>query len=182
MNKNKITITVDISDFNTNNLTEEEKVQLAKLIDKANTPPQKEWWEDTIFDIKKGTGYYYINQVGSPAPTVHTGDWLDRASLRFGNACEDKTYMEQRAKEIKCSNRIANFAKVVNGDWEADWSNSAEKKYYIFFAHTTNQYESGWTAVCQEDGVTYFKSEELAQRCIDEVILPLERGDDELWD
>lgn len=157
------------------NLSGDENKRLMDLLQKASKP--KEWWKDTEFDINKNDLYYYISFNGDVGSNVHAEWNSDIEAINFGNACTDKNYMKQRANDIKCFNYIANFAKTVNGNWEADWSNGDSKKYYVYRSYGSNQgWNVGYDYIVQYPNVVYFKSAKDAKRCIDEVLIPLEEG------
>lgn len=103
--------------------------------------------KDNKHEIKHGDIYYYIN------------------------------YAEQRAKDIKRANLVANFAKRVNGDWEADWTDIKENKYFISYDERLEEYKVLAPFITHIEGVTYFKTKEDAWRCINEVLEPLDRGE-----
>lgn len=62
--------------------------------------------------------------------------------------------------------KLINIAKYYNKDWEPNWNNVSENKFYIIFRHYTNSYDV--TSIKQIiDNVVYFKNEEDAQAIID---------------
>lgn len=171
MSNEKMTIEVNMG-----NLSEDEKEQFKSLIEKANMPPQKKWWVNTEFDIDAGERYYYINSKGGVFDTINNNR-IDKEIIGFGNACKDKTYIKQRIKEMRCVNLITNFAHVVNGQWREDWNNMNERKYYCRYNQNAREWNVAFENFSKIPGVAYFKSRALAQRCIDEIILPFERGE-----
>lgn len=82
--------------------------------------------------------------------------------------------MEKRAREIRLYNLLSNFAHQVNEGWEPDWENTCQDKWYIYKSHSLH----GWRVVSynriQWANEVCFKTEELAQRAICEIILPFE--------
>lgn len=66
-------------------------------------------------------------------------------------------------------NLLSNFAHDVNEGWEPDWENPLERKYYKCRIYLNNSW--------QFLNVIYFKSKELAQRAVDEVVVPFEKGE-----
>ena len=172
MSNEKMTIEVNVG-----NLGEDEREQFKSLIEKANTPPQKKWWEGTEFDIHNNDRFYTVAHAGS-VYTLTNRDWAtDKKAISFGNACKDRNYIKQRTKDIWYANLIANFAHVVNGQWREDWSNMNERKYYCRYNQNAREWNVAFENFSKMPGVAYFKSRALAQRCIDEIILPFERGE-----
>ena len=58
---------------------------------------------------------------------------------------------------------LLQIAKYYNGDWEPDWNNSKELKYYIY---KNNGYHIDSCISCNS-ALVYFKSKEIAQEVID---------------
>lgn len=78
-----------------------------------------------------------------------------------------KKEAEQHLKERKLLFKLQQWAKIKNGDWEPDWSD-IENKYIIVYLNNRKHFavESMWT-VDRFYILPYFKTEELAQECID---------------
>lgn len=170
MNNEQITV-------NFKNLSAEEREQLMTLVKKANTSKPEPWWKGTEFDIKNGERYFYIQGNGGMMETIYC-DWQrDDERITLGNACKDKAYMEQRAREIRLDNWVHNFAEVVNEKWEPDWDNKNENKCWCYYDISNSKWFVCNTNWCKNQGTVYFKTKKLAQRCIDEIILPFERGE-----
>lgn len=161
---------------NFENLSEKERNKLMSLIEKANTPPQK-WWKGTEFDIHNNDRFYTVAHNSSVYILTNKNWTIDKEAISFGNACKDKSYMEQRAKEIKLDNLIHNFAHVVNEGWTPNWDNKNEIKWYIYYDYNFEKYETFNYCKVKDVGAVYFKSKEAAQRCIDEIIIPFEKGE-----
>lgn len=158
---------------NFENLNEDERNQLMNLVTKANTP--KKWWEGTIFDIDAHELFFYVSTRGNVDFYENDSSDYSKQIIAFGNGCKDKNYMQQRAKEIERSNLVANFAEVVNDGWRAKWKDSNQCKFYIIYDEYLDKYAVAYTRSCNIEGATFFKSEELAQRCIDEVLITLDK-------
>ena len=58
---------------------------------------------------------------------------------------------------------LLQIAKYYNGDWEPDWNNSKELKYYIY---KNNGYHID-SCISYNSALVYFKSKEIAQEVID---------------
>lgn len=169
----------EIININLENLTNEEREQLLALLKsaKGEAKTKKEWWEGTKFDVDKGKRYYSIYTDGGVSATNNCGLVLDEKRIAFGNVCKDKEYMERRAKEIKLYNLLSNFAEVVNEGWQPNWEDDDEMKCYILYHHYDKKWLAVSTYICSHPNKVYFKTEELAQRAIDEIIIPFEKGE-----
>lgn len=75
--------------------------------------------------------------------------------LRVRNHCIDK---------ILAISKLMNIAKYYNGDWEPDWNNQDEYKYFIICNRGTYKVDHGWTSICSN---IYFKNKKDAQEVID---------------
>lgn len=72
---------------------------------------------------------------------------------------------EKQAKKLLALNQLMNVAKYLNGDWQPNWSDSEESKYYFRRNHTSNELQVGEALVVYSD-IVYFKSEKLAKQAI----------------
>ena len=160
---------------NLENLTDAERQQLVAIVEKSQKP--KKWWKDTKFDVKRNEEYEYIHCDGTIRNDTNINSMLDSDVIAFGNACKDKAYMKRRAKEIKLYNLLSNFAEVVNEGWKPNWKDDDEMKCHILHHHYDKKWVATATYICRHPNGVYFKSEELAQRAIDEIVLPFERGE-----
>lgn len=77
------------------------------------------------------------------------------SGLRVRNHCIDK---------ILAISKLMNIAKYYNGDWEPDWNNQDEYKYFIICNRGTYKVDHGWTSICSN---IYFKNKKDAQAVID---------------
>ena len=79
----------------------------------------------------------------------------DFGGLRVPNHCIDK---------IIAISQLMNIAKYYNEDWEPDWNNQDEYKYFIICNRGTYKVDHGWTSICSN---IYFKNKKDAQAVID---------------
>lgn len=79
----------------------------------------------------------------------------DFGGLRVPNHCIDK---------IIAISQLMNIAKYYNGDWEPDWNNQDEYKYFIIYDTDTYKVDYSWTVICNN---IYFKNKKDAQTVID---------------
>lgn len=71
---------------------------------------------------------------------------------------------EKQLKKLLAINQLMNVAKYLNGDWQPNWNNTYENKYYLRICN--RKIETGCTTVYISD-IAYFKSAKLAQQAID---------------
>lgn len=65
---------------------------------------------------------------------------------------------------LKAISQLMNIAKYYNKDWEPDWNNQDEYKYFIIYNRDTYKVDHGWTTICNN---IYFKNKKDAQAVID---------------
>lgn len=67
--------------------------------------------------------------------------------------------------KIDAIQKLAYIAKFYNGDWEPEWNNCNEDKYYIYYRYTIDEYvvSSDFTEV---SNIVYFKNDVDAQAVI----------------
>ena len=66
--------------------------------------------------------------------------------------------------KLEALNKLMNIAKYYNEDWEPDWNNQDEYKYFIIYNMDTYKIDHGWTSICSN---IYFKNKKDAQAVID---------------
>lgn len=98
--------------------------------------------------IKFKKKYITYGDILQECPTNFSG-------LRVRNHCIDK---------ILAISKLMNIAKYYNGDWEPDWNNQDEYKYFIICNRGTYKVDHGWTSICSN---IYFKNKKDAQAVID---------------
>lgn len=62
--------------------------------------------------------------------------------------------------------QLINIAKYYNGDWEPEWNNCNEDKYYIYYRYTIDEYVVS-TDFTEVSNIVYFKNDVDAQAVID---------------
>lgn len=118
--------------------------------------------------------FYFVDCDGRVQSDVYSGE---PQMIEFGNACKDETYMKRRVQEIKLYNLLSNFAYKVNEGWEPDWTDFNEEKWYIYLSHSSHSWDVASCNQVQCTNEVYLKTDELAQKAIEEIIIPFERGE-----
>ena len=135
---------------------------------------EREAGKPSIFEPRKGDVYYYINNGGRVFDSVYAEVAICIKLKAFGNACTDRSVMERKAHDLKLWSMLWNFAEENND--EMDWDDADEYKYYIYKDCMSKRWSIASNLTCSKI-VIYFSSRELAQRAIDEIVLPWERGE-----
>lgn len=111
---------------------------------------------------------------------VYLTDW-EITSIEYNNADkEDKRIFEhglyfnteqeaeQYLKERKLLFKLHQWAKLKNDGWEPDWEDIHQGKYHIFYDYYRKElYFSFNYSTSHINKLPYFKSQEIAQECID---------------
>ena len=131
--------------------------------------------KDNPFELQQGDTFYSIDYDGGDR-WFHFDNksGYDRQARKFGNVCKDEEYMQKRAKEIRLYNLLSNFAYEVNDGWEPDWDDENEDKWFARF-NFLDQWQPAFINLMRYPNMVYFKTRELAQRAIEEVIVPYEK-------
>lgn len=93
----------------------------------------------------------------------------DESLYEKGLMFDTKEEAEQFIKEQTLIKKMKCWAKEQQGDWKPNWSDLTQRKYYVEIDHFSKKtkYDCYW----EHDPLSklpYFKSQEIAQACIDE--------------
>lgn len=126
--------------------------------------PQK---QKTVWDLKDGDDYYYINMCGDVVRTTFSNDTceIDKRIIEFGNAFLTKEEAEFESERRKCEAVLLKYGTrdlMSLGD-------KYTKKYYIQYDYDVNKIMIFKHYSIGIQGVINFKTEELAKKAIDEV-------------
>lgn len=73
---------------------------------------------------------------------------------------------EKQLEQLLALNKLMNVAKYLNGDWEPDFTNFSERKYWIDYDFEDLMLSTDFSGYYR-NSVIYFKSEELAYQAIE---------------
>lgn len=114
-------------------------------------------YKDVAIELFKGNEVYFIDDNGN----IKYRNGLNNRHSDLNNCTSKK-----QAEKLLAINQLMNVAKYLNGDWQPDWNNKEEGKYYISFTHISNNLFIECVSEFQNGGI-YFKSRELVQQVID---------------
>ena len=121
----------------------------------------------SVWDLKEDDEYYYIDICGDfDITTFGVGSyWVDKKIIEFGNAFLTREEAKHESERIKCE---AILLKYGTRDMMSLGDNYT-KKYYIQYDYDVNKIMIFKHYSIGIQGVINFKTEELAQKAIDEV-------------
>jgi|GEM_PF-454427 hypothetical protein len=114
---------------------------------------------------------YYIDDYtgGIKQRVFDKDDGYDKYLYEIGLYFQIEQQAEQFLKEQTLIKKIKCYVKEQQGDWEPNWEDTNQKKYYIaydFELETVHVIHNKYYTVFSK--LPYFKSKEIAQACIDE--------------
>ena len=135
---------------------------------------EQEAEKPSIFEPKEGETYWSVCSNGHLIEFKNTNLSADERLISFGNACTDRSVIERKVHDLKLYSLLWNFAEEHNGP--IDWDDEDLYKYHIYFNHKLKEWKISPTFQCENE-TPHFSSESLAQRAIDEIVLPWKRGE-----
>ena len=119
----------------------------------------------SVWDLKDGDEYWFINEEGSPYNAIWNNDNFDNSIRNRGNCFLTKEKAEFEAERRKYE---AIMLKYGTRDMMSlgNWNNA---KYCIMYDHSDCVIKCDYYGVDNYQGVIWFASKEIAQQCIDEI-------------
>ena len=133
--------------------------------------------KNNVFErIDYNGNYYFIASNGSVKITKDKHMDIDDGKYNVANYCLDEEIMKKRAKE-EVLNRLLWRFSMENG-WDDElWKKNGVYKYSIYYNYYDKKYRVDDVFCCMDLNTAYFVSEEIAQRAIDEIVIPFEKGE-----
>ena len=159
-------------------MNKEQKIQeLSNKIEKSRAEidelkKELEKLQDKPYEISYPIGYalmWYLDDYASVTSYQYNNTAVDRvfyeSGLLFDTKEEDEQFKREQAliKKIKC------WAKEQQGDWQPDWSDKNQRKYCVDVDRFNKEIIYDWHREHDKlPKLPFFKSEGIAQACIDE--------------
>lgn len=128
--------------------------------------------QKTSYEISYPIGYklmWYLDDYASVTSYQYNNTAVDRVFYKSGLLFDTKEEAEQFLKEQTLIKKIKCWAKEQQGDWEPDWSNTNQRKYYVEINRFREKITYDW--YWEHDKfpkLPYFKTGEIIRACIDE--------------
>lgn len=159
-------------------MNKEQKIQeLSNKIEKSQAEidelkKELEELQDKPYEISYPIGYalmWYLDDYASVTSYQYNNIAVDRVFYESGLLFDTKEEAEQFKREQALIKKIKCWAKEQQGDWEPDWSNTNQRKYYVDVYRLNKKIICGWCWGHDKlPKLPYFKSEEIVRACIDE--------------
>lgn len=115
----------------------------------------------TVWDLKYGDSYYYLDSSGNVGHTYWDGRTDDEMTIAFGNVFLTKEEAEFELERRKCETIMLKYGRRTF-KYEDD-------NYFIRFDNESEKVFVEVWRLNQFQGSIYFDTEELAQEAIDEI-------------
>ena len=141
---------------------------LAKILPDVEIPDEEEDTWEMKCPYKVGDEYYYV--YGDGCVRIESWENLSMEISRWhsGNIFPTKKAAELESKRRNLLTRFKAFRDECNGEWEADWTNGYEDKFFISFNIFSDNIDVRFARVVNGFYIFgYFKNKEDAERAIE---------------
>jgi hypothetical protein len=115
--------------------------------------------------------YWFIDRFGEVDSYFDHNDQADNRYYKIANYCTDREMMQQRAYAETLNRLLWRYSMEHDGN-EIDWSNSGERKYYVYYNHKSYRWGANFITCCYEVCTPYFRTMEIAENAIREIVEP----------
>ena len=124
--------------------------------------PQK---PKTVWDLKEGDEYYYIDYYGEIKSVFNECCDEDLSIIEIGNAFLTREEAEFEVERRKCEAILLKYGTRDIGSL----GDINAHKYFIVYSNYRNEISISFNQCAQNQGTIYFESKELALKAIEEV-------------
>ena len=140
--------------------------EISKVLADIKAPKEEDTWEMKC-PYEYGDNHYCIQSSGD----VFSDSWrdieADNSFFSQGNIFPTREAAELEAKRRNLLTRFRAFRDECNGDWEKDWKNHRNRKYFISLEATGKLILFSLGTINQFCLFGYFKNEQDVQRAIE---------------
>lgn len=145
------------------NLTEEEREQFKKLLEKANK-------ENRVWKPEDREKYYYIDGYSCVVEDTWEGLEVDIDRFDIGNAFKTKEEAKIALERAQVKTDLERYALEHNETLREKWDREGTYQHYsIAFDHEEKKIAITDAYFLQEESTTYFTSREIAYNAIEAV-------------
>ena len=94
-------------------------------------------------DFAKGEEYQFINSNGELIDAVYIGDEFDEGTKRIGNQYKAEEIVKKALPQDEIDYTFLKIKQYVAhhiGDWKADWEDTNQKKWYVYYDYKNKQW------------------------------------------
>lgn len=143
---------------NLENLSEEEREQLMKLIQKSNGCKRRAWKPEN------NETYFYISGCGVISSYKWINDTTDNGYYEIGNCFKTKEKAEFALEKVKVETELRRFAEE-NNEYEIDWTDEDQEKWAMCYSYYYgNVYFIDACSYKRND--IYFTSKEIGEQAV----------------
>ena len=113
---------------NFENLTEDERAELERLVDKSNKPSSQD------FRPHFGEQYFYINERGEVDSFYNRNSKHDKMCYSIGNYFKTEEEAKFEVERLKVNAELKRMAKAWN-TCEIDWEDEQQPKYCLSYSN-----------------------------------------------
>lgn len=137
-----------------------DKEELLKEITKTeeHLATMKKMLEDCEYERwkpKKSEVYYYVSHVSEVFNDVNEGTDIDVRRYKAYNCFRDKEQAENEAEKILVRRQLEDIARRLNKGRKIDWSDTNQRKYYIYISMLNNHLLWGQDILVKTEGTVY---------------------------
>lgn len=128
--------------------------------------------QKTSYEISYPIGYklmWYLDDCACVTGYQYYNTAVDRVFYESGLLFDTKEEAEQFKREQTLIKKIKCWAKEQQGDWQPDWRDLNQRKYYIEIDRSNKNIVCDWSWEYDKlSKLPCFKSQEILKACIDE--------------
>ena len=144
---------------NMENLSEEERDQLIRLIQKSNGSKGMVWKPE--YD----EWYFYVSGYGVIGSNVWINDYTDNGYYEIGNCFKTEEEAKFALEKTKVEAELCRFAEK-NNEYEIDWKDEDQEKWCMYYSYMDGDVYFT-DAYCHKRNDIYFSSKKIAKQAID---------------
>lgn len=146
---------------NLDNLTNEERKTLLKLVEKGNKANKKRWRS------KRNNKYYSISNCGDLISNIEYGCGFDKSSYQLGNYFKTEKEAEFARDKQLIYQQLKDYALEHNTE-AIDLNNPNQSKWIITYDSSDKEIRYCWTSTIFINQV-YFTSKKIARDAVEEI-------------
>nr|DAV67043.1 MAG TPA: hypothetical protein [Caudoviricetes sp.] len=146
---------------NMENLSEEEREQLMKLIKKSNGSKRK------ILKPEYNEIYFCISEYGAVRNSIWENDHIDNGCYGIGNCFKTEEEAKFTLEKAKVETELRRFAEE-NNEYEIDWADKNQEKWCMYYSYMDGDVYFT-DAYCHKRNDIYFSSKKIGAQAVNSI-------------